>query len=82
MSKSRITESQIEKFAIELLEAQGYSYLYGPDIAPDGDAPERESFSDVLLVERLRKAVGRLNPGIPADVREDAIIHLQRLSSP
>jgi len=78
----RITENKIEEFAIELLEKSGYQYLYGPDIAPDGNRPERESFEDVLLLERLRKAVNRINPTIPQDAREDAIKQIQRLNSP
>jgi len=32
----RITENAIEKFAIELLEKQGYRYIYAPSIAPNG----------------------------------------------
>lgn len=44
MMTSKITESAIETFAIELLESQGYQYIYGPDIAPDSDTPERSSF--------------------------------------
>ena len=27
---TRITESEIEEFAIELLEKQGWRYIYGP----------------------------------------------------
>ena len=77
-----ITESAIEQFAIELLEEQGYQYVYAPDIAPDSETPERQSFEDVLLLERLRTAVGRINPGIPAEAREDAIKQIQRLNSP
>ena len=87
----KITESEIEKFAIELLEKQGYQYIYAPSIAPDLSAPSearqagsdstgtmhraptRQSFEDVLLMERLQSAVGRINPSIPADIREDAI---------
>jgi type I restriction enzyme R subunit len=38
---TKITESAIEKFAIELLEKHGYQYLHGPDIAPDSETPER-----------------------------------------
>jgi type I restriction enzyme R subunit len=82
MTTTKITESEIENFAIELLERQGYRYLYAPDIASDSDTPERSSFEDVLLLERLRTAVGRINPGVPADAREDAIRQLQRLNSP
>ncbi|NOR49352.1 MAG: HsdR family type I site-specific deoxyribonuclease, partial [Methanosarcinaceae archaeon] len=82
MATNKITESEIEEFAIELLEKQGYQYIYAPDIAPDSDTPERNNFEDVILLERLRKAVGRINPEIPADVREDAIKQIQRLNSP
>lgn len=64
MSMTKITESAIEKFAIELLEKQGYQYIYAPSIAPDSDTPERQSFENVLLMERLQSAVQVLLPGI------------------
>jgi len=79
---SKITESEIEQFAIELLEKQGFQYIYGPDISPDGERPERDSFEDVLLLDRLQAAVDRINPAIPADARADALKQIQRLSSP
>ncbi|NPV38782.1 MAG: type I restriction endonuclease subunit R [Brevinematales bacterium] len=79
---TKITESDIEKLAIELLENQGFQYVYGPDIAPDGITPERQSFEDVILIDRLRQAVGRINPGVPTDAREDAIKQILRLNSP
>ena len=79
---NKITESAIEKFAIELLEKSGCQYIYAPSFAPDGETPERESFGDVLLLERLQTAVGRINPSIPADIREDAIKQVKRLVSP
>ena len=82
MTTNKITESAIEELAIELLEKQGYQYVYAPDIAPDSETPERNRFEDVLLLERLRTAVGRINPRIPADAREDAIKQIQRLNSP
>jgi type I restriction enzyme R subunit len=82
MTTNKITESAIEELAIDLLEKQSYQYIYAPDIAPDSETPERNSFEDVLLVERLKKAVGRINPTIPADAREDAIKQILRLNSP
>jgi len=82
MTINKITESEIEQFAIELLEKKGYQYIYAPDIAPDSDTPERNRFEDVLLLDRLRTAVGRINPDIPPDAREDAIKQIQRLNSP
>ncbi|MBA7569020.1 hypothetical protein ES708_10757 [subsurface metagenome] len=78
----RITESAIEKFSIELLEKQGCQYIYAPSIAPDSETPERQSFEDVLLMERLQTAVGRINPAIPTDIREDAIKQILRLNPP
>jgi type I site-specific restriction-modification system R (restriction) subunit/very-short-patch-repair endonuclease len=82
MTTNKITESAIEKFAIELLEKQEYTYIYGPDIAPDSDTPERQSFEDVLLLERHQRAIRRINPDVPPDSCEDAIKQLLRISSP
>lgn len=79
---NKITESAIETFAIELMEKQGYQYIYGPDIAPDSDSPERASFEEVLLIDKLKSAVTRINHTVPADAREDAIKQIQRLISP
>ncbi|MBN1577362.1 MAG: type I restriction endonuclease subunit R [Chitinispirillaceae bacterium] len=79
---NKITESSIEQFAIDLLERQGFQYLYGPDIAPDSETPERQTFEEVLLLDRLRTAITRINPAIPPDACEDAIKQLQRINSP
>ena len=79
---NNLTESQIEQLTIELLQNLGLDYAYGPDIAPDGNRPERQSFEDVLLLEYLQKAVNRINPTIPQDSREYAIKQIQRLNSP
>lgn len=84
---SRITENIIEAFAIDLLQQLGYSYLYAPDIAPDGEgasrsADQRESYAQVLLLDRLQKAVGAINRLIPAEARAEAIKVVQRIASP
>ncbi len=79
---NKITESEIEEFSIELLEGLSYQFIYGPDIAPDGDVPGRVSFEDVQLLERLHTAVRRINSSLPAAAIEDAIKQIQRLNSP
>jgi type I restriction enzyme, R subunit len=83
---NKITESQIENFAISLLEKKGYQYFYGPDIAPDaenaGAGFVRESFEEVVLVSVLKKAIERINPQIPAAAREDALRQVLRIASP
>ncbi|MCL2295340.1 MAG: type I restriction endonuclease subunit R [Spirochaetes bacterium] len=78
---NKITESGIEEFAIRLLEKQGYEYIYGPDIAPDSETAQRSSFEEIILLEKLKAAVSRINPTIPTDAQEDAIKQIQRLNS-
>ena len=78
----RITEDHIELLVIQRLESHGYQYLYGPDIAPDGHSPERDTFEQVLLVNRLKNAVQEINPDIPADAQTEAIKEIKRIASP
>lgn len=77
-----ITESEVEAAALEILPELGYKTLYVPDIAPDGTSPERQSYSDVVLVERLRDAINRFNPNIPEEAREEAVKKVLRSESP
>lgn len=79
---TRLTENTIESFAIGLFEELGYEYIYAPNIAPDGEAPERASYEQVLLVDRLKKAVKRINPSIPDEFQDEAIKEIQRIASP
>lgn len=77
-----MTEDQLEQEVLSWLADTGYKNLYGPDIAFDGINPERANYQQVLLVERLRSTVYRLNPSIPALAREDAIQQVQDLGIP
>ncbi len=70
---NKITESAIEQYAIDLLEKQGYSYIYGPDIAPDSETPIRQSFEEVLLPDKLKTAIAKINSTIHTNTRDDAI---------
>lgn len=79
---SRITENTIEEFALKLLERLGYQYVYAPDIAPDTDQAERNSFEEVLLIDRLKNAIQRINPSVPRDSQLEAIKELNRINSP
>lgn len=79
---TKLMESDIEQLAIERLEAKRWNYLYGPDIAPDGETPMRTSLDEVVLKEVLAKAVKRLNPTLTEDVRDEAIKTVLRIASP
>lgn len=48
----------------------GWTYVHGPELAPDADAAERKLWSDVVLVDRFRAAVARINPELPAEAVE------------
>ncbi|MEX3853700.1 type I restriction endonuclease subunit R [Paraburkholderia sp. BR10923] len=77
-----MTEDQLEQEVLDWLREVGYSRLYGPDIAPDGESPERTDYRQVLLVGRLREAIYRLNSAIPLAAREDALRQVINLDTP
>ncbi len=77
-----MTEHEIELLALDLLQGQGYEYINGVDIAPDSASAERQTFEEVVLKERLEKAVRRINIGIPPDAQQDAIKQVMRIASP
>jgi type I restriction enzyme R subunit len=77
-----IIESEVEQAALDILSVQGYGVVHGPDIAPDGPNPERQSYADVVLVGRLREAIDRINPKIPAEGKDEAVRKLLRVESP
>lgn len=78
----KLTESDIETLALERLEQLGYTYHYGPNIAPDAETPFRPSFETPFLLEKLQEAVDRINPRIPPAARQEAVRQVMRLSSP
>ncbi|NLL18360.1 MAG: type I restriction endonuclease subunit R, partial [Clostridia bacterium] len=82
MARGSFYESHLEEAALEWFEELGYEVVFGPDIAPDGDYPEREDYGDVVLVERLREALTRINPKLPGDAIEDAVRQIMIPQSP
>ncbi len=77
-----MTEDQLEQETLGWLAEVGYAHLFGPDISPDGPDQERDDYRQVLLFERLRNAIARLNPGIPLVAREDALQQVKDLGTP
>jgi type I restriction enzyme R subunit len=77
-----MTEDQLEQEALGWLKEVGYTVLHGVDIAPDSDNPERQDYRQVLLLDRLRTAIARLNPTIPLVAQEDAVKQILDLGVP
>ena len=82
MAKSNFCESHLEEATLEWFEELGYEIVFAPDIAPDGEYPEREDHSDVILSERLKEALTRINPKLQSDAIEDAFRQITIPQSP
>lgn len=77
-----LAEDHVEEAGIETLKSLGWTHLHGNSIAPDGPAPQRASYSDVLLIPRLEKAVAAINPSVPAAAIEQALRKLLTTEKP
>ena len=75
-------ECHLEEAALEWFEELGYEVVFAPDIAPEGTYPERTYYSDVVLTERLKEALARINPDLPDDALEDAFRQIMFPQSP
>ncbi len=82
MIASNFTESIVEDATLEWLAELGYTILHGPEIAPGEPFAEREDYGQVILPERLRQALQRLNPHTPPAALEEAFRRLTRPDSP
>ncbi len=77
-----MTEDQLEQETLGWLSELGYTVHSGYDIAHDGPNPQRASYREVVLTDRLREAIARLNPQVPAAAREDALHRVLDLGIP
>ena len=58
-----LNESIVEDAALEWFGELGYAVSHGPQLAPGEPAAERDSFTDVVLVGRLRTICYACLPG-------------------
>ena len=77
---SFISEEDVEQYALDVLTGLGYERAYGPDISEGGLHPER-NYDEVVLLERLRRAIDKFNPEVPAGAKEEAIKKVLRVKS-
>jgi type I restriction enzyme R subunit len=67
-----LSENTIELSLIAQLQQQGYTYFYGPDIAPYSDNVQRENFASVILENHFKECLKKLNPTLPESARVEA----------
>jgi type I restriction enzyme R subunit len=68
-----LSEADLEFALLEQFASLGYATTSDEHIGPDGSAPEREAYDEVVLKARLAQAVARLNPALPPEAQADAI---------
>ncbi|MCF6263083.1 MAG: hypothetical protein L3J24_05795 [Xanthomonadales bacterium] len=71
-----INEDQLEQLCLNWFREQGWGYAYGPDIAPDSNAPERSDYRQVVLQGRLLNALQIFNPAIPLNKLEEVAVSI------
>jgi type I restriction enzyme, R subunit len=79
---TKFAESTIEEASIDWLKDLGYAYAFGPEIAFDGETPERGDYHETLLLGRLQSAIACINHNIPVQAQEEALRKITRLGNP
>jgi len=81
--KSLITEEHVEENVLSILKSLGYTIIRGSneEYLPGGSEALRSNYQDVILLDKLRYALKKLNPDAPADAIEQAIKQIQRSES-
>ena len=69
---SLISENHIEDQSINWFTELEYQYKTGYDIAPEGNSPERDDFRKVILEDRLKSSLTKINSGTPIETINNA----------
>jgi len=81
MLKQLTEQSLTEQPSIEWFKQLGYEYKFGPDISTGGVLVERD-FKDVILENRLKNALRRLNPNLPEKGIDEVVYRLKHIEHP
>ena len=77
-----ISEDHLEQQCCEWFTELGYTHVFAPQLDRDGTSPERTDFRQVILTGRLRSALQRLNPDVPASTIESEVLQLANPNVP
>src|SRR5690625_1729624 len=77
-----MNETQLEELGLQWFRESGWQTAYGPEIAPDGEHPQREDYNSVLLEYYLKEAIQRINPELPASAIDEALHKLKSIDHP
>ena len=82
MTIAVVDESIVERATLAWFESMGYVVSSGQSLTTQGPDAERGDYTHVVLERRLRQALVRLNPDLPAEALEDAFRKLTRTDAP
>lgn len=74
-----MAEAEWEHFVIDLFAEVGWEPRNGKEIAPGSQ--EREDWDELIIPGRLRDAVARINPKLPADAVDKVVAEVVRVTS-
>jgi len=77
-----ISEDDLEQMSLGWFQEIGYTFVYGPLLAPDGGMLERDDFRQAVLTGRLQAALAKLNPELPVATIETAVLQLANPNVP
>ncbi|MBS0456693.1 MAG: type I restriction endonuclease subunit R [Proteobacteria bacterium] len=68
-----MNENHLEDACMEWLAGLGWTCIHGDEVSPGAEPQARARYSEVVLTPRLREAVHRLSPELPA-TEVDAVV--------
>jgi type I restriction enzyme R subunit len=79
---ANLVENDVELASLNWLQQLGYVTVFGPHLAPNEPSTERSSFGQPILPKRVKAALQKLNPALPAEALEEAFRKVRQSSHP
>ncbi len=78
-----ITEEHVEENVLQILKSLDYDIIRGSneEYLPGGSSAIRADYKDVIIVDKLKYALRKINPSVPEEAREQAIKQILRSES-
>jgi len=69
---ANLIENDVELASLDWLQELDYTAIFGPHLGPGEPSSQRTSFSEVVLADRFRAVLRRLNPTLSRDALDEA----------
>ena len=81
--RQAITEEDLEEYVLDILKNLNYKIIKGDEekYLPDGTSALRKDYKKIIIEDKLRESLIKINPNIPTTSIDDAIKQIHRSSS-